>query len=275
MADFPMRTHADFGTSEPWVARTWISITRIREFVYFAEEREAFDRLHTAIIENLHECFNAMRLLHKIIAERQAKVGSQEIFRLQGPLLDITENIDFPMNQALKDFFIKGNIALNHLSPLAKFIGYQIHFINDKNDAEFERKAEKLISKSPEATPLISVLRAHRNSWHKAFLSLRGAIEHEPLLRLRVNYIREQNNVRAEFPLINGMPIVDITRKLWEFLYTFVEDILAVLLSQKLPSLVTLRQIPKEQRDPTMPIKYEVMFNVSLVQPPNATPPEI
>jgi hypothetical protein len=179
------------------------------------------------------------------------------------------------MNQALKDFFIKGNIALNHLSPLAKFIGYQIHFINDKNDAEFERKAEKLISKSPEATPLISVLRAHRNGWHKAFISLRGAIEHEPLLRLRVNYIREQDNVRAEFPLINGMPIIDITRKLWEFLFTFVEDVLAVLLSQKLPSIVSLRQIPKEKRDRTMPIKYEATLNVSLVQPPNAAPPDI
>jgi hypothetical protein len=84
MADFQMRTHADFGTSEPWVARTWISIMRIREFVYFGEEREAFDRLHIAIIENLHECFNAMRLLHKTIAEHEAKVSSQEIFRSRG-----------------------------------------------------------------------------------------------------------------------------------------------------------------------------------------------
>src|ERR1700730_6661269 len=93
---------ADFGTSEPWVARLWYGILKFRDLVYPTEsERLAFDEKYGPVLDNLHECYRAKLLLHKTLAEHEAKVLAQEI---DNPPVITTENIDTIMNETLTSF---------------------------------------------------------------------------------------------------------------------------------------------------------------------------
>jgi hypothetical protein len=265
---FVMRSFANFGTSEPWVARAWISVLEIHRFAFPAEEdSKLFTEKYAPIFENLHECFNEKTLLHRIIEEHQAKIESREIVDVQNAMLSIRKSIDVEMNQAVKDFFIKGNIAINHLYPLAKFLGHKITFLRRQKDADFEQKAAALLKVQPAALPLVELLRRHRNIWFKVFQDVRDRIEHESLPRLMVQYSLEaEGKVNAILPTIGGWPLIEITDRFWDNLFSFVEDVTVCLLSFKFPPNVKLVVIPKRDRDPEMPKKYKPVIDISGMQ---------
>jgi len=53
---------------------------RFRDIVYIGEaNRSAFDEKFAPIINNLHECFLGMRLLHETIADHKASVLTKEM----------------------------------------------------------------------------------------------------------------------------------------------------------------------------------------------------
>ena len=95
---FHIRKVLDFGTTEPWVARLWLGIFQFRDFVYTGTKRLAFDQKYAPVLNNLYECYKAMILLHKTIAEHETKVSSQEIFHVQNGNFMVTENIDTQMS---------------------------------------------------------------------------------------------------------------------------------------------------------------------------------
>ena len=66
---FHIHNVLDFGTTEPWVARLWLGIFQFRDFVDTGTKRLAFDQKYAPILDNLYECYRAMILLHKTIAE--------------------------------------------------------------------------------------------------------------------------------------------------------------------------------------------------------------
>lgn len=246
---------ANFGTTEPWVARLWFGMLKFRNLVYLGNDRLAFDEKYGPVIDNLHECYRAMLLLHKTIAEHEAKILSQEI---QNPNIIVTENIDTTMSEALTSFFIKGDIAIKHLVRLSKFMGCSISFVRHKEDTDFEHEASRIPVRSPFVKPLVELLRKHRAVWFLRFRDYRDQIEHGPYNKLAVKYVLESNKVRPQFPTIGDMELVDGTQKLWELLFTFVEDVLILLFRLKLPPQILIGIVPKGERDPQMPLKYVI-----------------
>ena len=209
-----------------------------------------------------------MILLHKTMAEHEAKVSYQEIFHVQNGTFMVTENIDTQMNEALKNFFIKGNIAINHIFPLSKFMGCNISFIREKEDTKFEQNAAKFLSQVPAAKKLVEMLRKDRGTWFLCFLNFRDKIEHKSPQRLMVQYSLQGDKVYAQFPLIDDIGLVDLTQKLWQDLFTFIEDVIILLFRLKLPVQIKMVIIPEAQRDPLIPIKYAIALDISDVTQP-------
>ena len=209
-----------------------------------------------------------MILLHKTMAEHEAKVSYQEIFHVQNGTFMVTENIDTQMNEALKNFFIKGNIAINHIFPLSKFMGCNISFIREKEDTKFEQNAAKFLSQVPAAKKLVEMLRKDRGTWFLCFLNFRDKIEHKSPQRLMVQYSLQGDKVYAQFPLIDDIGLVDLTQKLWQDLFTFIEDVIILLFRLKLPAQIKIVIIPEAQRDPLIPIKYATALDISDVTQP-------
>jgi hypothetical protein len=209
-----------------------------------------------------------MILLHKTMAEHEAKVSYQEIFHVQNGTFMVTENIDTQMNEALKNFFIKGNIAINHIFPLSKFMGCNISFIREKEDTKFEQNAAKFLSQVPAAKKLVEMLRKDRGTWFLCFLNFRDKIEHKSPQRLMVQYSLQGDKVYAQFPLIDDIGLVDLTQKLWQDLFTFIEHVIILLFRLKLPVQIKMVIIPEAQRDPLIPIKYAIALDISDVTQP-------
>ena len=178
---FQIRKIRDIGTSEPWVARLWFGMLKFRDAVYTGDERLAFDEKYAPVLDNLYECYRAVISLRKTIEEHEAKVLSQEIFHVQNEHLTVTETIDTEMNEAFKNFFIKGKIAINNLVPLSKFMGCNISFVLVKEAEKFEYGASRIPVRSPFVRPLVEKLRKHRDFWLLRFLNERDEIEHESL----------------------------------------------------------------------------------------------
>lgn len=261
---FQVRKVADIGSSTPWVARLWIGVINVRDSVFNEATRGNFDNKYAPILDNLLECYNAMRLLHRTLSEHETKAHSQQIFTFQNRNLTVTESIDVTMNQAFKDFFIKGNIAINHVFSFSKFMGHNISFLRKNKDNDFEESASKLVSNCPETKALVEMLRGDRTTWYKYFVDVRDRIEHESLPRLVVQYSGESPNVRAHFPLIDHVGLVDLTTKVWDNLFEFVEDTAIFLLSLKLRPPLKIAIVPEGQRDPAMPIKYVITADIRL-----------
>lgn len=262
---FQVRKIADVGSSTPWIARLWVGMAQIRDQVLEETQRTKFDNKYMPILENLFECYDAMNSLNKVISEHLAKVESQQIFKFQhNNNFNITETIDFRINQLLKDFFIKGNIAMNHLFPLSKFMGCNISFLRKKKDKEFERGAKKLVSHLPASRSLVDMLRKDRKAWHKYFVGLRDAFEHDTIGSLTVRYSGKPGNVRAYLPTIDNTQLCDLTSKMWGNLFEFVEDVVVFLFSLRVTPPLKVAVIPEERRNPSMPIKYVVTADIKL-----------
>ena len=105
---------------------------------------------------------------------------------------------------------------------------------------------------------LVELLRKHRDVWLLRFEDYRDEIEHDPFQNLKVKYIVESNKVRPQFPMIGGMRLVEATQKSWVLLFTFVEDVLIYLFRFKLPPQILIGVVPKEKRDPQIPLKYVI-----------------
>ncbi len=262
---FQVRKVADIGSSTPWIARLWIGMAKIRDALLDEREHTKFDNRYGPVLDNCFECYDAMNNLTNMITDHLAKVDSQQIFKFQlNGNFTITETIDFQINQLLKDFFIKGNIAIAHLFSLSKFMGCNISFIRKKKDAEFEKAAKKTMARNPTTKPLIDMLRKDRTAWFKYFTGLRDAFEHETLPPLSVQYSGELGKMRAHLPTIDNVHLTDLTSKVWKNLFEFIEDVVVLLFSLRLSPPLKVVVIPEERRDQAMPIKYVLSADLKL-----------
>jgi hypothetical protein len=83
-----------------------------------------------------------------------------------------------------------------------------------------------------------------------------------------VQYSLQGDKIYAQFPLIDDIGLVDLTQKLWQDLFTFIEDVIILLFRLKLPAQIKIVIIPEAQRDPLIPIKYATALDISDVTQP-------
>jgi hypothetical protein len=76
-----------------------------------------------------------------------------------------TESIDNTIRECFTNFFIKGNIAINNLCSLSKFMGCHIGFLRQPDDDKFEANAKKLLIQSPAAEALLRIIRKDRTGF--------------------------------------------------------------------------------------------------------------
>jgi hypothetical protein len=100
-----------------------------------------------------------------------------------------------------------------------------IGFIRQLEDEKFEKNAKKLLEHVPAASNLMDMIRKDRSDWFLNFLRFRGEIEHESYQTPKVKYVLKTNKLHPQFPQIDGMELVDFTKKVWQCLFTFIEDI--------------------------------------------------
>jgi hypothetical protein len=249
----------DTGSEDPFNARLMFEIFSLRDkMVKSDQERLLFDNFYNPILETMEETEDAFKNVVNIINNHKAKVENGSIIKFQHDVIEVSESIDKELKKNFKDFFVKGNRAMDLLVPFFKNYGYSIGFVF-KNDKDFLAGARKFSEKHNEEkhSNFLKMIEADRKLWLPLFVSQRQEIEHEGTSLPGTKYMKTRpGEVAAVFPKIDGIEITELLKGKWWTLFEFVEDCVVALIDFKLEDPWIIVQIPEGKRDITMPLKY-------------------
>lgn len=216
--------HANYGTSEPWLARLAIGLPELIDACPLdnaAHERAKSDLF--LVVEAVGMAFEA---LHDV-EEMAANPNAPEL-----PLGKAYTNLFGHLWQGRKDRWQK----------LAASLGYDVGFIF-KTDAGFESGATPFSLSYPRVSPaFVSMARQDRAIWQNALSVIRNEhLEHRRAIDPR---------------LIQGFFRADSARTTFDNVWQAIEEGTMLLLEARLPPGVEIVEIPEEARDPVCPKRY-------------------
>lgn len=252
-----------YGTNDPFMARMFLQITQIRDFIYRDYERKNFDKKYEAVFQNLFEARIAKERCEQLINDHTKKINKREIceYKADDPVIRINETIDNDLNLFFKDFFIRGIMALRGLVKFTGFIGYNLSFVIISDEEKYLKKREKFLNKNLDEKfkKLCEMISDDRKSWYLTFSKTRNVIEHDGFKLPEIKYELGQNNeIKVMYPTIDYKRIEEILEICWQNMFRFCEDIIVFLLSMKLKDPLIIVEIPKDKRDPVNRVKYKV-----------------
>jgi hypothetical protein len=234
---------ADFGTDEPWFARTEMTMLEFLPFIRterhvdlitskdipgdFNNKKKSLTDRVMALGEELGQAYISLRQI------RAAK-GS---FPTHLEMVKVYRELYSHLWVAYKDRFQK----------LMKDLHYDVSFVFH-NDNGFAQKAAEFMKNYPDVDPeLIDRLQEDKAGWHKALRTFRDDGEHN-----------------TDGPTFEGHPMQSLRNAEVIFSNTWhaMEDIFVCCMQDDFGKQLTVFEIPKEDRDPSMPKKYKLGLTV-------------
>lgn len=245
---------ADEGSSSPFMARLMIGMLRLRDTVFDSPDRDTFDKPYDFVLKSLFSARDAMGQLRKVWKEHERKVAAGEVARVKGNTLHVDENVDRELGQETDAFLNAASRTLKKgMQDVAGVLNVNIGFLFQKQVA-FEAGAAALEASEPALADYLRQARA----WSEKLQEARNAVEHEGWTLPPVRYTRTGDRIKATEPQIMDKPATEFTAFIFDRLACFVEDVTAHLLKRKLPSLMTLTEIPHAERPTEMPQRFQV-----------------
>ena len=224
MSEFKVEKYADFGTSDPWVARIMMGLPRLVNAVpAFASRRDAFQTVLGETHEALGMAFNDLREIQRLVQDENV------------PALDRTkayENLYGHLWQAYKDRFQK----------LMRALGYDIGFLFQK-DAIFEKGAAEFLEQHPKLADLVEMMRRDRADFQKR------------LGEYRNDYLEHRKDFDPK--LVEALHRPDVAEAMFDNVWQAIEDNVALLVQSLLPPQFQLSEIPEAERDPGAPERFQ------------------
>lgn len=216
--------YADFGSAEPWVARTILQAqTVVNAVPALAPYRRQFDLEMGETFEALAMAFAALRELRGAV-DRSA------------PALELEGTYDRLYRQLWTAYKDRFQTALRAL-------GYDLGFVW-QNDERFEAGAAQLVSQRLELGELMDLIRRYRREFQNALAYYRNEyVEH-----------RKDVDPRMVASFHNLPAAEDSFDRVWRA----IEAIVAGIVVAALPHGFGLVEIPEAERDPSRPERFRV-----------------
>lgn len=225
---FPL---ADFGSSEPWVARTWMSF---KEFI---------DRLHLTKVEKakvdlaFNDLFDSLSLA--FISLRNIEKNSKDI---NIPL--------FTLRKEFFDFYDKLWLSFkDRFQKAIRELGFDIGFLfqNEKKFNEGLKKFSLIYNVSDDFQEMIQ----NDREWQNKLKTLRNDyIEHKTL----------SDEIEKDFFSLQH------AKAYFHNTWTLIEDITILLMSHRLPNILMFQKIEESKRNKAVPKLYEIIINPEFMQ---------
>ena len=236
-----LRQISDFGTSEPWVARTQLTFLDFLKFVRPVTTNGSKQLAGPDIVKATKAREEEATGLIFALAEDLGQAFI-ELRRIRQP--DSTMATELAKSKAYRDLY--GHLWTAYKSRFQKLIGilgYDVGFIFD-TDKKFEKGAANFLALHPDIdASLVDRVRTDRDGWQKALVDYRNDSEH---------------NTTA--PLFNGHPMHDqhSAEVIFSNVWHGIEDIFIACMVEEFGKQLTIFEIPKADRDPKCPKKYVV-----------------
>lgn len=216
---FTLKLASNFGTDELWVARVWLQTKDILKYISLPNNDE-LDFRFDRVVEQL-----------EIACIHLRRIEDQKAF-LRLPTFDQhAEYVAFYNSVwwAYKDRF----------QLFMKELGFDIGFVFQK-DKDFEKGAKKFANAHPDVAEFIEVARTDRKLWQNQLALHRNAL-HSGDRRGEKHDPDNPNDARMIFDNV------------WQA----IEEDFAYLGEKVMDEAWTLVEVPEEQRDDTIPVRFK------------------
>ncbi len=244
---------------DDFVARFLFQMSKIKSCAYPRDKWVEYDNSYSPVFQNLLEAKYAKERCSDLMKTHARSIADGKDGIYHGNQIDVRNPINDELNIFFKDFFIRGAIAMNCLIRHADYMGYNINFLFADDEKKFEKGAKKfpLQKDDNRFEALAKFVRQHRETWYAVFRNLRDKIEHEgfklPNVQYPVDAIRK---VQCVFPKLGNQEIEALLDVCWGNLRNLCEELIVFLLSLKLKDPIFILEIPEDQRDKNLPVKY-------------------
>jgi hypothetical protein len=225
---------ADFGVSEPFVARLVIGLSEILQATPLVNRDEIKGAIVELAMHSVGQAFLSLRELRAIAADPNV------------PHLTKTKAAD-EMYKCLWAAY------KDRLQTAAKLIGFDIGFLY-QNDSKFEEGCLEFMRKYPNvSSDLISRMRGYRSTWQPKLAAFRNDYTEHKTLDARA--IAEFHNLA-------------FAERMFEHVWVAAEELLFFMIAAHLPRFFGYVEIPVSERDPIKPLRFRpVLVGVSLPEP--------
>lgn len=221
MSDFQIEHLADFGSSEPWVARIMLGLADIIGATALNGDDGVRDALGE-VFYALSAAFNDLRRLRQLTADGASRSEIEAAF----------SSFYVHLWRAYKDRFQK----------FIRTLGFDLGFLW-KSAKDFNTISAKFLGKHPSLDEaFLEMLADERRSWQDKFAAIRN------------DHLEHRKPLPPEF--IANFYTLDEAELLFLNAWEAMEDIAAILLSTLLPRGISLSEIPEGQRDPSRPTRF-------------------
>lgn len=259
------------GLSHALTTRLFFGISQIRDRVIQKEDsKRSFDRVTAPLFDSIWEAGFSKENVQEIIKRHTENVelGKAAKIENEGRQITVEEDVSVELRVALKGVFLFGGIALSYLNKIATHLGYDIKFLYG-NDKEFEQGIKKFLEKNNTEVMryLVDRIRLEREGWYSSFIKLRNEITHKGWELPKIRYGIKDGKPIVIFPNLSpDLTISNGCQFLFNRLFEFTEDVIALLLVTKLPKTYAMLMIPEDKRDGKMPLKYKIVIAPEIAQ---------
>lgn len=256
-----LRKAYDIGAGDDFYTRFLFGHGNIRTCVYGKEKQLEYDNSFHPVIQNLIEMKIVKDKCVSVISKHIEAVKTGTDGKYHGNQIDVNEPIDDELNIFFKDFFIRGQMAVEALIKHSLYMGSNIGFLFKEDEKKFRRGLKNFVLKEDDERfkALSEFIKNHKTVWYESFRDLRCKIEHDGWSLPALKYsLDESLKVKVHIPSFPDKTIIEMLEIYWQNMALFCEEVVVFLLSLKLRDNMVIVYLPEEQRDKQMPVRYIV-----------------
>jgi hypothetical protein len=250
---------ADEGSRSPVMARLLIGVMRLRDAVFpDPTKRERFDELYEFVTSSLLSARTAAQETIQLWELHAREITSGEGPRVQGEAIFISKSVDKELRIKTESFLNAAVRTLKQgMQSLARELQADIGFLFKKQGA-FNTGVATLKN----SDPLLAEYMRQTRTWSENLLECRNAVEHEGWMLPPVTYSRTAYAVEPHQPSISNQPVSEFVKLTCDRLMCFVEEVAAHCLQKRMPTGITITEIPLAERLADVPERFKLTLVV-------------
>ena len=260
---FSFQQAFDRGTATPCVARTVPQTQELaKAFLLDEKTRQALMGLSYDVMRHLIGCLDIGERIRAEVKEGRRRIDAGEVNIQAGGQVAELPSLGAP-HKDVEMFLYNAKLALRDTGGLLEFL------LGQKFDHKFHQARAWAAKELGPDAPLTKLLNDDAD-WIEQVLDLRNAVEHPRTagrLHVRDFHLATEDGRKVVAPPVwwvdDGEPasIAEAMEAIEHNLLTFYEELLCLLLEiPPHPLAPVICEIPEEDRDPAMPMRYRVVF---------------
>jgi hypothetical protein len=253
---YTMEKLADEGTTTPFIARLFVGLLYIRESAYPDQtERLAFDGLLNQVLTPLLSARVSAQEIEKTWSGHLAKIEAGQAVRMEGGSLRSDGDDHRALRKEVNNFLHEAAKAMKEGGQkIGKSTGKNIGFLF-QGAGTYATGLRALQASDPS---LASYVQQTRDMWSERLINARNDLEHGGWTLPRIAYKQRNGKIIAQQPAIDGTPVLEFVRTMLDRVSCFTEDFIVHCLQAKLPSDISLAEIPLPERAIEAPERFRI-----------------